>query len=679
MKNYDENIKERLDLSFYRISTIKEDEKNIYSSFFLELVEIIENSFEFYEKTKENYLDKEEYFLLQNKLYKGLLIENYPLSIDNPKYLGEVFSKDLSESFFALVFEIRSIIKLLFDDRLEEVCAVLELFLEIYNLSLSKDFKTKDIKEIIYFYAFDYLDTSVSKRTKEIFIDGNSHFLKILSEENLRDYRYLFKLGEFVKESDIFMVNFLANLSEKDLDLIASKVVDGYKRGFEVLGKKLEDKRYVNISSYLGFELLLKKVIDKLASINLEPLIYRKAYKLADVSSVNYGSFISIINEQYEIDTKYINQIFFDKAYVDRKLNELKLSYEENKDKLKLYSGVICVDIFGQEEFFSSNNEYIPSYNSKQKKLYTSYTAEYNKIKNAYIKASETSFSISAWPIVDIAKNEKEYEEIFREFIKINTLENSEYEKIQQKIIDVLDLGKFVCIKGKKDNKTDIKISLHKIQDREKETNFENCLSDVNIPLGEVFTSPVLKGSTGVLHTKNVILKDINFKDLEIEFVDGMIKNYTCKNFEDEKSSKKFIEDILLAGHKTLPIGEFAIGTNTLAYVVGKKYNINSKYPILIAEKTGPHFAIGDTCYSYEEDFATYNSNGKRIIAKDNEVSILRKEDSEKAYFSTHTDITLPYDELESIYVVTESNEEIYIFKNDRFVLKGLDKLNEVF
>ena len=34
-----------------------------------------------------------------------------------------------------------------------------------------------------------------------------------------------------------------------------------------------------------------------------------------------------------------------------------------------------------------------------------------------------------------------------------------------------------------------------KINNPDKETVFENCLADVNIPLGEVFTSPVLKGN----------------------------------------------------------------------------------------------------------------------------------------------------------------------------------------
>ena len=40
--------------------------------------------------------------------------------------------------------------------------------------------------------------------------------------------------------------------------------------------------------------------------------------------------------------------------------------------------------------------------------------------------------------------------------------------------------------------------------------------------------------------------------------------------------------------------------------------------PILIAEKMGPHFAVGDTCYSWQEDTPVYNPDGKEIIARDN-------------------------------------------------------------
>ena len=99
--------------------------------------------------------------------------------------------------------------------------------------------------------------------------------------------------------------------------------------------------------------------------------------------------------------------------------------------------------------------------------------------------------------------------------------------------------------------------------------------------------------------------------------------------------------------------------------------------PILIAEKMGPHFAVGDTCYSWSEDVKVYNPNGKEIVAKDNSVSILRKEDLSKAYFQCHTDITIPYEELEHIKVVTKDGEEIYLLENGKFTLSGTEILNE--
>ena len=41
---------------------------------------------------------------------------------------------------------------------------------------------------------------------------------------------------------------------------------------------------------------------------------------------------------------------------------------------------------------------------------------------------------------------------------------------------------------------TDLTVQLHTLQDPEKETIFENCVADVNIPVGEVFTSPTATG-----------------------------------------------------------------------------------------------------------------------------------------------------------------------------------------
>ena len=112
---------------------------------------------------------------------------------------------------------------------------------------------------------------------------------------------------------------------------------------------------------------------------------------------------------------------------------------------------------------------------------------------------------------------------------------------------------------------------------------------------------------------------------------------------------------------------------------MARKYGIEDKLPILIAEKTGPHFAVGDTCYSHAEEVKVYNPDGKEIIAKDNEVSLLRGEDMMKAYFNCHTDVTIPYDELGELSVVTGDGKRIPIIAEGRFVLEGCEPLNEAF
>jgi hypothetical protein len=218
---------------------------------------------------------------------------------------------------------------------------------------------------------------------------------------------------------------------------------------------------------------------------------------------------------------------------------------------------------------------------------------------------------------------------------------------------------------------------MHKLSDPEKQTLFLNGVADTNIPVGEVFTSPRLEGTEGVLHVGEAFLSSLRYTDLELHFKDGYITAYNCGNFDSEEENKRYIRENLLQPHETLPVGEFAIGTNTLAYVVARKHDIQDVLPVLIIEKMGPHFAIGDTCFSRAEDLPVYNPDGKEVIARENERSALRKEDPQKAYTQKHTDITLPYDELAAITAVTADGEKIDIIRDGRFVVPGTEELNE--
>ena len=333
------------------------------------------------------------------------------------------------------------------------------------------------------------------------------------------------------------------------------------------------------------------------------------------------------------------------------------------------------MEIFGETPFAPAKCEAAYKLNEEQQKLQVKFASDTGRLVNEYINQEERSFTIIAFPTPEIGDK---YEEIFDEIVKINTLDYELYSRIQASLIDLLDKADHVRIKGMNGNHTDLTVNLWKLQDPEKESIFENCVADVNIPVGEVFTSPKLTGTNGVLHVTHVFLNELEYKDLSVTFKDGMIADYDCANFDTPEENKQYIKENVLFHHDTLPMGEFAIGTNTTAYMVARKYGIGAKMPILIAEKTGPHFAVGDTCYSHEEDMVTCNPDGKKIVARDNEVTVrYRKEDPSKAYFNCHTDITIPYDELGELTAVAADGKEYPIIKEGRFVAAGAEELNK--
>lgn len=678
-----ENILERYELSMERIESIAQESsiKEPYRAFFQKTAQfIIKISHLVAEIQKDTLKEKtmEELQELNHSLYEDILPDHYEESYGNPAYalkmLGEEYGKYLS----FLYTEIRGMIIYAYENRLTDITIHNELLIEIYNaFEEIEELSAEKIRNILYWFTSDYSDMTVEYRIREQLDTDLSFAADIIQNEDLTDLRYLYQFGEYITESELKTASHLNTMSEEQIDAMARTYTEGYRMGFVLGNKDLSKKEIVNIRYNLGFERIVKRAIEQFKEMGLRPSIFRAA-----VNSVNkkqhykLGYYGAIANKQFEYDHRADNAIYLDKAFVERKLGVLKVAYEKYKKEASKFAGPAVMEIFGEHPFEPESKEESFRLNEKQEKLAVEYNMESGQIVNQYIKGEERSFTIIAYPVPDIGEK---YEEIFDEIVKINTLDYKLYEGIQQVIIDALDQGTHVIIKGKDKNKTNITVQLHELKDKEKETIFENCVADVNIPVGEVFTSPVLKGTSGTLHVSQVYLNELKYVDLEIEFEDGKIKDYTCKNFDKEEENKKFIKENILYNHETLPIGEFAIGTNTTAYMVAKKYQIADKLPILIAEKMGPHFAVGDTCYSWSEENKVYNPNKKEIVAKDNEISILRKEDVSKAYFNCHTDITIPYEELGEISVITKEGQQITIIKDSRFVLKGTEELNKPF
>lgn len=608
------------------------------------------------------------------KLYEDILPDVYDRSYGNPAYATEKLGAEYGPVLSALYAEIRGAIAYVYEQKIEYLDILFELFVEIYN-QFEEGPVVKNVQDTIYWYASDYCDVFVADRILDQVDASRSFATDIIRKSDLTDLRYLYSFGEYISASEIRTARHLLELDESVIAKMADVYTEGYRIGFVNTGKDLTKKKSVNIRYVLGFERVVKKAIENFEKMGLSPVIYRSGVSmLTKRQQLKIGYYGAIANKQYEYDHRDDQALFLDKKFVERKLEVMQTTYEHCKDLARVFAGPACIEMFGEEPFVPEVKEEVLTLNEKQQELSVSFDSRQSQLVNTYIPGDERSFTIIAYPVPEIGDK---YEEIFDEIIRINTLDAKVYEKVQQTLIDALDQGTCVRILGGNGNCTDLTVQLHSLKDREKETIFENCVADVNIPVGEVFTSPVLEGTNGLLHVSKVYLNELQYQDLKITFANGMIADYNCKNFERELENKEYIKEHVLHRQATLPLGEFAIGTNTTAYVAAKKYGIEDKMPILIAEKMGPHFAVGDTCYSWSEDIKVYNPNGKEIIARDNSVSILRKEDVSKAYYHCHTDITIPYEELKRIYVITADGKEISLIENGEFVLPGTEILNE--
>ena len=613
---------------------------------------------------------------LNEILYSDILGDHYEKSYANPAFAAEKFGKEIGQLLSCLYAEMRSGIPYAFEERSDYLTILYELFIEVYNcFEENAEPSPKEIRDIIYWYASDYCDVFLADRIEEQIDPEYSFAADIIENADLDSDRYLYRFGEYITENELGTARHLRSLPEETIRKMADVYTEGYRIGFINTGKDLSKKSVVNIRYTLGFERVVRAAIDNFRKMGLEPTIYRAASSVITKKEHHkIGYHGASASWQYEYDHRQDQALFMDKRYIERKLEVTRTVYEKNRELAAQFAGPAVIETFGETPFSPEADPDAPAYSSEQRELALLYDSRAGQMTNEYIRGDERSFTIIAYPVPEIGDK---YPEIFDEVIRINTLDAKLYEKVQQTMIDALDQGEYVHVTGRGGNETDIRVQLCSLNDPEKETKFENCVADVNIPVGEVFTSPVLEGTDGVLHVSRVFLDGLEYRDLKITFQDGKITDYTCANFESEAENRRYIYDNVLKNHETLPLGEFAIGTNTTAYVAARKYGIEDKMPILIAEKTGPHFAVGDTCYSWSEDIRVYNPGGKEIIAKDNSVSILRKEDVSKAYFNCHTDITIPYEELEEISVVTKEGKNIILLKNGRFVLPGTEDLNE--
>ena len=607
---------------------------------------------------KQNDLDN-----LQNtnqEFFTEVKTENYGSSYANPEYCVKIFGEEFGALLSAYYVNYRNYVTFSFQHMQYYMLRWNKVFIEVHNL-FKKGLPAFDECKNVMMGEFKKLSKEDTKLNfAKSYGPATKMYRDIVMKADLSDFRYLYQYGKHIGDNELKSAEFLSSYPNDKINVLAKAIADAFIRGYELAKKDLTQKKTLNIYYHLGQEKIARAIAKYIEEKDLKVLFTMV--------------FTTSANRQYGYDHRFDNALYLDEELVEKYPAILTEATAECGDFLKEFAGPIYFDTFGEKPFAPVNKPACLKLSAEQQQLSQKMNIQRSQIMDEYISRSTTSFCIVGFPLPEIGEK---FVEIFEETNAINMIDTIHHEDIQQHIVDALDKADFVHVKGKNGNLTDIKVKMQKLDDPAKQTNFVNCGADVNIPVGEVFTSPTLAGTDGILHLKETFLKQLKFVDLNLKFKDGYVDEYSCANFEKEEDNKKYIEENLLFPHKTLPIGEFAIGTNTLAYIMAQKFDILSIMPVLIVEKMGPHFAIGDTCFSWEEDSAVFNPiDNKEITARDNERSILRKEDAAKAYTNCHTDITLPYDDLDFISAITKNGENIDIIRDGRFVVQGTEELN---
>lgn len=604
---------------------------------------------------------------MNDRLYGELRGAAYETSFANPAYAVARYGRP-GTVLSAVYARLRAGISSVYDRDREGLYEVGRLLKTVCEALTGKDRLDERIRRIT--KALYDADMSRIPRWAEHLVcntvEPDTGFAKpMLAVADIADERYLYRYGLNITDTERTLTRYIAGLPADTVARMAGVFVEGYRKGFEVTGRHIETRRSAEIRYPIGFERVIIEAMRGFRLLGLEPVIGSRAYSSTSAS------------RQYDYDHKNDRALYLDDAMVDTEVAELEAAFARHREAAAAYGGPAVMEDFGEEPFSPViKNEAVQSTASFQA-MSVRRDSAFMQVRLQYIKEEERSYTIISYPTPEIAGDLETFGRIFEETIALNCLDYERYKTMQQAIIDVLDTAEYVTVTGAGANRTNLRVSLKKLSDPARETKFENCVADVNIPVGECFTSPVLLGTTGTLHVSRVFLEGLEYRDLAITLTDGWVTDYHCGNFSTDCEGRAYIKDNVLAHHDTLPLGEFAIGTNTTAYAMARRYDIERKLDILIAEKTGPHFALGDTCYSHCEDIVVYNPDGKEIVAKDNEASAKRDTDPESAYFNQHIDITIPYDEIALITAVRADGESVPIIRDGRFAVPGCEELNE--
>lgn len=582
-------------------------------------------------------------------------IENYDHCFSNPAFLQ------------ALGFDQPGLLSVLFqffNHSLRDV--ILARPINVWDKSdllvaIKDYFKNRDVAQLQ--DAFDQfcIKTQMlveTTRMKEL-VDADNLFARVLASARPDQMDWMIAYGLPVTQQELDYCRFWFSLPKAELHRIARHIVKAFLHGFLSQSRDRAGRSRVRLHFALGQEALAQQVVGFLAEEGLEAIA-------AAPSCTGFSP-------QYHADHRHDLAANQDPDCYAIQTRAYQAALDCYQPQLLDTCGFIRIGAFGRDPQARqpSAHAFRPSPEALQ--MHHAQMTTRRSAEAHVLRPDTLSFCSVVFPDVHIGQR---FPEVFKAFVKLNTQDPQPFELIQKELIDLLDPCVAIRIKGQNGNQTDLHVSLQPLANPDRETNFLNCGGDLNIPHGELFTTPQLKGTQGLLHVRDIYLKDQHYLDLKLWFEDGRVRDYNCSNFEDPAANRQHVFETLLQSTNNAPMGELSIGTNTLAFKTAKDFGLTKLLPILLAEKMGPHIAVGDPCFARGEDSPVFNLyGGKEMTARDNELTGQRHH-GDDCYVNFHTDITLPYDQVGLFEGLLEDGSTVVILRDGRYLPLSAAALN---
>ena len=413
-------IMERHGLCVERIREIAKAQEvpEKYRDYFKKEAEFILKTMELSELVKAGgyaKLSMEELEQWNEALYAKIVRENYEESYANPEYAVKCFDMREGRVLSALSAKLMELIGYAMKQKTYFQTILMELFLEVYvRYEEYDEFAWKDAKAAFKSFSMDYRRDYMEENVKERYLPERSAVRKVI-ESDLTDLRYLYQYGEYITDNEKKIAEFLSRMPQEEIDAMAETYVSGYIRGFETMGVVRKENGVAVLIYPVGFERMMDSAIRK--------------FEQNGVRVVLRQSLAESANRQFDYDHRQDYGLGLDRVYVNRYLEDMAAVYEENKEILAQYIGPAVIETFGEADFEPVNKKAAVTLDKRQIKLDREMNQKYAGTAYTYVKSDETSFTIIAYPIPAIGE---QFDEIFAETVRCNTLSNDEYTKIQQ-------------------------------------------------------------------------------------------------------------------------------------------------------------------------------------------------------------------------------------------------------